>query len=141
MPKVTEITVSAGRVIPHPFVQYANLRPMITIKAELDEGEDFKAVAKDLQATAEGMIEDHSRYMVRSLEELENLTRKQARVASLEASIRRAQSDLDELRKDMPALQAIAGDRPASDGDDDEDDNDPFDDRRDSDPFRERDYP
>lgn len=104
MPKITEITVSAGRVVPHPFQQYANLRPMITLKAELEDGEDFRVVAKDLQATAEGMIEDHSRYMVRSLEELEDLTRRQARVASLEASIRRAQADLDELRKEVPAL-------------------------------------
>lgn len=108
MPKVTELTVSAGRVIPHPFQQYANLRPMITIKAQLDDGEDFEAVAKDLQAKAEGMIEDHSRYMVKSLEELEELTRRQAKVASLEASIRRAQEDLDRLRKEMPALADLS---------------------------------
>ncbi len=104
MPKITEITVSAGRVIPHPFTQYANLRPMVTLKAEVLPGEDFETITRDLQAKVEGMIEDHSRSMVKSLEELEDLTRRQAKVASLESSIRRAQMDLDLLRKDMPAL-------------------------------------
>ncbi len=108
MPKITEITVSAGRVIPHPFQQYANLRPMVTLKAEVLPGEDFEAITKDLQAKVEGMIEDHSRSMVRSLEELEDLTRRQAKVASLESSIRRAQMDLDLLRKDMPALADLS---------------------------------
>jgi hypothetical protein len=103
--KVTEITVSAGRVIPHPFQQYANLRPMVTLKADIDDGEDFEKATKELQAKVEGMIEDHSRYMVKSLEELHDLTEKQARVASLESQIRRAQTDLDAIRKGMPSLE------------------------------------
>lgn len=127
MPKITEITVSAGRVIPHPFQQYANLRPMITLKAEIEPGEDPTEAAKGLQAKAEGLVEDHSRYMVKSPEELEELSRRQAKVASLEASIRRAQEDLDRLRKEMPALADLSEREPSDprrdefDPDDDED--------------------
>lgn len=108
MAKITEITVSAGRVIPHPFQRYANLRPMITLKAEVEPGEDPTEAARGLQAKAEGLIEDHARYMVRSLEELEDLSRLQSKVASLEASIRRAQEDLDRLRREMPALADLS---------------------------------
>lgn len=124
MPRITEITVSAGRVISHPFKQYENLRPMITLKAVLDDGEDFEVVAKDLQAKAEGMIEDHGRYMVKSLEELEALTRRQSRVASLEASIRRAQADLNVLRKEMPSLADLSAKDESED--DRDDDDEPF---------------
>ncbi len=106
--KVREITVSAGRVIPHPFQSYANLRPMVSLKADIDDGEDYEQMTKELQAKVEGMVEDHSRYMVKSLEELHELSEKRAQAASLEGQIRRAQRDLDAIRKGLTALPGLS---------------------------------
>lgn len=102
MPRVTEITVNAGRTFNHPYESYSNLRPSVTIKAELLEGEDWEAATKELQAKAESMVEEHKQHMLRSLKELHDLTVRQREVASLEDSIRGAQSRLDRLRKGLP---------------------------------------
>lgn len=99
MPRVTEITVSAGRTFNHPYESYANLKPMVTVRAALEEGEDWQEATKSLQATAERLVEDHKRHMLASIEELEQLSRKQAEVASIEASIVRAQAKLAALRR------------------------------------------
>ena len=37
--KITEITVHASRTLPHPVEQFANIRPSVTLKAELN-GDD-----------------------------------------------------------------------------------------------------
>jgi len=120
MPKITEITVNAGRTFNHPHESYSNLRPSVTVKADVLDGEDWQAVAKELQAKAESMIEDHKRNMLQSLEELYDLTTKQREVADLETRIASAQSRLDRIRKETPALQ-LGLDLPDHDEEDDED--------------------
>jgi hypothetical protein len=57
--RITEITVSAGRVIPHPRESYANLRPMLTLKATVEEGETVAAVVAWTQAQAETLLSAH----------------------------------------------------------------------------------
>ena len=112
MSKITEITVHAGRVIPHPFTSYSNLKPGISYKAVLEDGEDAVEATKRLQAQAEGLLEDHCRHMITSLEELEDLKRDQARVASLKSSIENAQRELDRLREKMPAIEMNGASKP-----------------------------
>jgi len=103
--QVTEISVSAGRTFNHPYESFSNLKPHLTIKAALDEGEDPAAVAKDLQAKAEQLVEDHKQNMLKSLEELHNLTLAQQEMMSLERQLKNAQERIDELRKDNPQLR------------------------------------
>jgi hypothetical protein len=57
--RITEITVSAGRVIPHPRESCANLRPMLTLKATVEEGETVAAVVAWTQAQAETLLSAH----------------------------------------------------------------------------------
>lgn len=106
MPKITEVVISAGRTFNHPHESYSNLRPQVTFKAEVLDGEDAIEVAKDLQAKAEGLIEDHKRMMLESIEELYDLGQKQARIAGLRSTIERAQQELDEARKGLPAPES-----------------------------------
>lgn len=96
--QVTEVIVTAGRVVNHPLESYANLRPEVTLKATLDPGEDVHAATKQLQATAEGLVEDHKNNLINDIKKLDQLKRKDQRVASLEQQIRESQSELDELR-------------------------------------------
>jgi len=103
--QVTEISVSAGRTFNHPYESFSNLKPHLTLKAALDEGEDPAAVAKDLQAKAEQLVEDHKQNMLKSLEELHNLTLAQQEMMSLERQLKNAQERIDELRKDNPQLR------------------------------------
>lgn len=119
MPKITEVIVNAGRTFNHPHESYSNLRPSVTVKADVLDGEDWQAVAKELQAKAESMIEDHKRNMLNSLEELHDLTTKQREVAELESRIVSAQSRLDRIRKETPALQ-LGLNLPDRDEDDEE---------------------
>lgn len=120
MPRGTEITVSAGRTFNHPYESYSNMRPMVTMKAEVLDGEDLLEVTKALQAQAEGLVEDHKRHMLRSIEELHDMSVKQARIAGLRSTIERAQRELDDARKALPATDIIADALELEDEDEDE---------------------
>ena len=103
MARITKVSVSAGRTFNHPHESYSNLRPQVHFEAEIQEGEDHLEVAKQLQAQAEGLVEDHKRAMLQSIEELYDMGVKQARIAGLRSTIERPQRDLDEARKSLPA--------------------------------------
>lgn len=91
---------------------------MVTVRAELGDGDDYEASIKVLQAKAESLIEDHKRHMLDSIEELEQMTRKQQQAASLERKILDCQRELDRIRESGP--MAIAG--PQTEGPDGSDD-------------------
>lgn len=103
--KVSEITVHAGRTFSHPHESYSNLKPQVTVRATLEDGEDWQAAIKSLQAQAESLVEDHKQTMLRSLEELQQMSRRQAEAQSLERTIRDSQERLDRLRAALPDLQ------------------------------------
>ena len=103
--QVTEIIVNAGRTFNHPYEDYSNLRPSVTLKATLTDSEDPDKAVKQLQAKAESLIEDHKRNMLQSLEELHYLERAQQEMISLETQLKSAQERIQELRKKNPHLQ------------------------------------
>ena len=108
--KVTNITVQAGRCFNHPYEQYSNLRPEITMTATLEDGDDPAAAAKALQQQAETLVEDHKRTMLESIHELHELTLKQREVRQLGEEMKRAQQRLDALREEHPTLNLGDGD-------------------------------
>ncbi len=105
MAKIIEITIHAGRVVPHPFLSYSNLKPGLSFKAALEDGEDPIEATKALQAQAESLLEDHSRHMMQSLQELHDLGVKQEQIHSLQRTIQNAQRDLDRARESLPAIE------------------------------------
>jgi hypothetical protein len=102
--KITEIVVTAARTFNHPHEQYSNLRPEVTLKATLNDGEDPTAAVKALQTQAEGIVEDHKQTMLSSLKELYQLTERQAEVQGLQKELQRAQDRLKEIRNEHPQL-------------------------------------
>jgi|SRR5579859_7281543 len=102
--KIQEITVTAGRTFNHPHEQYSNLRPDVTLRATLEDGEDPDKAAKWLQAKAEGLVEDHKNGLLKSIEELYQLSEINSSVASLEDELKRATSRLENLRKQRDGL-------------------------------------
>jgi hypothetical protein len=102
--KVTEITVSAGRTFNHPYEQFSNLRPMVTVKATVAEDEDPTKAINELQALAEKSVEDHKQALLHSLEELHYLSEAQRDMTTLAEQITRAQSRLEQIRKQHPQL-------------------------------------
>ena len=107
MPRVTEVIVNAGRTFNHPYESYSNLRPSITVKAQIFEEEDWETVAKALQARVEELVEDHKTHMLKSIETLYDLSQKQQEAARLAAIIERSQQELDSLRRDLDNTQAL----------------------------------
>lgn len=107
--KIETITVTAGRTFNHPHEQYSNLRPEVVLHATLEPGEDAAVAAKELQARAEGLVEDHKQGMLRSIEELWQLSQRQAEMRGLENELKRTQRRLEEIRKENPALQLVDG--------------------------------
>lgn len=73
--------------------------------ATLDEGEDAHVAARDLQQRAEGLVEDHKRSLLNSIEELYQLTENQAEMRGLQDQLQRAQKRLEEIRSENPKLQ------------------------------------
>lgn len=100
--KITEITVHAERCFNHPFEQYSNLRPSITLTASIEPGEDTGEATKSLQSQAETLVEDHKQTMLKSLHELERMQQTTAELRRLGDEIQRAQSRLTDLRKENP---------------------------------------
>lgn len=74
--------------------------------ATLEEGEDASEAAKKLQARAEGLVEDHKRGLLQSIEELYQLTERQKEMIGLERQLKAAQDRMDQIRKDWPMLKA-----------------------------------
>ena len=103
--KITSITVSAGRTFNHPYEQYSNLRPEVTMTASLEDGENAWEATKALQSTAEGLVEDHKRGLLHSIEELHKLTEYQAEVRGLQEQLQRAQNRMNDIRSQNPTLQ------------------------------------
>lgn len=77
------------------------------MEATLEEGEDASAATKALQAQAEGLVEDHKRNMLTSIEELYQLSQVQSEVRGLENGIRSAQQKLAALREQNPRLLEV----------------------------------
>jgi hypothetical protein len=65
--KITEITVHVGRVIPHPLYSYSNLKPGMSFKATICEGEDPYVLMAALHKHAERMLEGHCEWLRKSL--------------------------------------------------------------------------
>jgi len=102
--QITEIVVSAGRTFNHPYEDYSNLRPSVTLKATLTEGDDPEEETNRLQAKAEKLVEDHKQSLIKSLHELYQMSVTQAELQSLEDSLKRAQDRIKELREKNPKL-------------------------------------
>lgn len=79
------------------------------MSATLAEGDDATKAAQELQARAEQLVEDHKQGLIRSIEELYQLTTKQAEMRGLERELKRAQDRLEEIRKEHPTLQLASG--------------------------------
>lgn len=105
--KINTITVTAGRTFNHPHEDYSNLRPEVTMTATIEDGEDPHVAVRDLQQRAEGLVEDHKQSLLHSIEELYQLTTKQAEVRGLERQLKDAQSRLEAIRKEHPQLQLL----------------------------------
>ena len=50
--EIKEIIAGCGTTFNHPFERFANFRPTITVRAVLDDGDDYQKIASDLQEQA-----------------------------------------------------------------------------------------
>ena len=105
--KITSITVTAGRTFNHPRENYSNLRPEVVLNASLEAGEDASSAVKSLQAQAEQMVEDHKQGLLKSIEELHQLTERQAEMRGLQRQLEQTQQRLTEIRTENPELMLL----------------------------------
>lgn len=83
------------------------------MEASLDEGEDASAATKELQMKAEGLVEDHKRNLLKSIEELYLLTERQAEMRGLQKTLEGAQTRLNQIRTMHPELVLTNGEESA----------------------------
>ncbi len=114
--KVNQITVHAGRTFNHPYEQYSNLRPEVTLVATLDEGDDPSAATRELQQSAESLVEDHKNAMLKSLKEIEAMRIADQELADLGRTVKRAQDRINDLRKEHPSLLLGASELESEEG-------------------------
>lgn len=105
--KIQTIEVSAGRTFNHPHEQYSNLRPEVKMVAQLDGSEDPVAAVRTLQAQAEQLVEDHKNGLLKSIEELYQLTERQSEMRGLQNELKNAQTRLDQIRSMNPELKLL----------------------------------
>lgn len=119
--KITEIVVSAGRTVSHPVESYANLKPQLTLKAQLGDDEDPIQAAKQLQAQAEQLVEDHARNLSNAIRDAHDMELRTRRIQGLERELRLKQAELDHERQSLPELLLPADFANANDADEEED--------------------
>ncbi len=102
--KITEITVSAGRVISHPIENFSNLRPQISLKAVLEDGEDAESATKMLQAKAEGLVEDHANQLTKHIRDMYYLNEREKEAKRLEETLTAGQKRLEQIRGEIPLM-------------------------------------
>jgi len=105
--KINTIQVTAGRTFNHPHEQYSNLRPSVTMVATLDDAEDPALATKALQQQAEGLVEDHKQSLLRSIQELYELSERQAEMRGLQKQLESAQDRLNQIRSQHPDINLI----------------------------------
>lgn len=105
--KITNIKVTAGRTFNHPHESYSNLRPEVELRADVQDGDDTAFCVRQLQAAAEQMVEDHKNGLLKSIEELHQLTEHQAEVRGLQLTLTQAQERMEQIRKQHPELKLI----------------------------------
>ena len=66
---VTEIVVSAGTTFNHPYEQYSNFRPQVTLKAALAEGDDYAECLANLQKQAHDIVEQRKQAILQDCKE------------------------------------------------------------------------
>lgn len=77
------------------------------MEATLTDGEDAQIAAKVLQGQAEQLVEDHKQNLLHSIEELYQLSERQAEVRGLQKQLTQAQDRLTEIRKENPELNLL----------------------------------
>lgn len=102
--QITEITASAGRTFNHPHEDYSNLKPHVTLKAVLADGDDPVACAKSLQQQAEQLCEDQKQGMLAALEDAYQIGEAKTRMIGLARQLKAAQEELDSVRKQWPGI-------------------------------------
>jgi len=105
--KITEIIVSAGRTFNHPYEQFSNLRPQVTYKATLEEGDDPDIATRDLQAKAEKSVEDHKQNTLQMLRELHYLSETQREAEDIERNLHRLSDRLKTIREENPKISLL----------------------------------
>lgn len=74
--KVTQITVSSSTGFNHPYEQYANFKPHVSLTAELEADDNVEHRTRELQAVAEKLCQDQKQLILNQLEwsrRLENI--------------------------------------------------------------------
>ena len=59
--------------------------------------------------TSQGLVEDHKQSLLKSIEELYQLTERQSEVRGLQQELGRAQARLEAIRKENPDVLMITG--------------------------------
>ena len=105
--QIRKIIAHAGRTFNHPHEDYSNLRPGITLEAELGDGEDAVACAKALQHQAEQLAEDQKRNLLAAMEDEYQVGQAKTRMIGLARQLKSAQDELDTLRQQWPELKQL----------------------------------
>ena len=95
--KITEVTVSAGRTFNHPYEEYSNFKPRLSMTAtvEIEEAETAEEVIHFLQLKAETLMEEHKRSILESIRNKHCIREiPEARRQTLNETIERAQQEL-----------------------------------------------
>lgn len=97
--KIIQITVSAGRVLPHPTEQFSNLRPSLSYTAIVEADDDPMEKTRELQALAERAIEEHKAALMVNIREIQERAELETEIAHWEKQAEKAEVELEHLRE------------------------------------------
>ena len=96
--KIEQITVHAGQTIPHPTIQFSNLKAGLTYAVSLDSEDDAEKVRVDLQEKVTRDVAVHLENLQASIRLQEEIDQKRSELAALERTNNQNTQRADELR-------------------------------------------
>ena len=105
MPTITQITVSCGAGFNHPYEQYANFKPRVSITAEISPTDHAPTVTKYLQDLALTAVTEEKERILARLDREHDLHATRYDIDEIKSAIARAEGLVaDPNREDGPAL-------------------------------------
>jgi hypothetical protein len=107
--EIVEITVGAGTGFNHPYEQFSNFKPSVTLRAKIDGGPDVpvEEAVRQLQLAADRLVNAEKERILAALEREEGIDRARDAVSLSRYRVANAKADLQNTRKLVDEAPAI----------------------------------
>lgn len=117
--EIVEITVGAGTGFNHPFEQYSNFKPSLTLRARVEGGPDIplEEAVRQIQQAAHDLVMAEKARILRDIRRDDQISRDTRSLASLRRHLEQQEKDQASLPENLDAFRKKAAEDDAKEKD------------------------